>query len=786
MITLVSGNCNASGSLVSLSFAKTTSWVDPVLNTDPTISVSLSGGPTRTSIIDWSISGILNDNLILNGVIPTGKIYTNETALVSMVSSGISDSGVYLSGFTNSGLINNSQIEYLYPTSGYPCAWGYFPPTGMPHMPTPNIVWDWADWGDGHKKYVPMLHVLLSNPNRSSEKWDSSWSDRPTSTLQESIDAAAHRLADQLEYLQNYNLIPDGPGYVGIWIQPGDTLPLFNNPGDNLNPGPTDRASHLYSTSGQLSHAAYSLGVSGIAGRLRSIIEERNLRCWPGELIHDIEEKPFPWSACGGNTNGNGIGNWPYQKDHNGHNTVVLIGPQPSGDDSPLGGLSNDINYDNVPDLLKTVEDGMVFDDILDLIGDPFNSNSAFRNANNITWSRKYRAIGHVVHNYAIYQIWNLTFYTYFPGIKISNYDSVIADHNDYPYYGRGAQAAHVNDNRQSNYLDPSSIIAYYYDRQSPLLYPPADLLQTEGDTTTDFDGFTGTGYSDAHRGLMDRNIDACLNASVLNTSLDLIPHTQMPDIGPFPESENGTSYPSHVEDTLYMYNKFKEIGVPRFVAYSWNPWRNNTEPDFALFMSLFDEAFVEEDGGGGGGDPLAITSISPNTGLPNTSVEITITGTGFEENIQVIFSGNDIVVDSVNVVSDTTIVASIRILENAQPNFRHITLLTTENTLYVKRNIFQVMSISLRNYTKGELRTKLYDREPDTQGLTLLMDGQWMNSLGEIVEIQDTVVAYEQIRGSGDNAAESRYPPTSNNGFYVFKGGGLTVNKSIDHRHGA
>lgn len=788
MITLSESICNDSGNLVTLSFINTTDWDDPVLNNNPDIIVSLSGGPSRHSIIDWNVSGVLDNSLIVNGIVVTGKIYKDETILCNLVSSGISDSGSYSSGVINFSGTNNSVLEYLSPSSGMPCTWGYFPPTGMPHLSNSHEIWEWAKWDEeGHRKYVPMLHIFLSDPGRASEKWDNSWPDRPQVTHQEKIECAAQRLADQLEYLQNYNLIPDGPNYVGIWIQQGEQTRLFGNDVDKLNPGPTDVNSHLYSTSGQLLHQSYSVGSSGLVSRLRSIIEERNLRCWPGELIHDIEQRPFPWSACGGNTNGAGIGNWPYQKIHNGHNSVILIGPQPSGDEGVIGSINNqDLNYDNIPQMVKTVDDGLTHDDIADLIDDPFDSNKAFRNADNISWSRKYRSMSYVVHGNAVYNSWNLMFYNYFPGIKCSNYDAVLADNSNYPFYGRGAQGAYVNENRQDNYLDPTYMIAFQYDRQSPVLYPPADLFNEANDTTTDFDGFTGTGYSESTQRLFDINLDACLNSTVLNTPDDLIPHTQMPNIGYKSDVPNGTSYPSHTEDTLYLYNKLKDIGLSRFTVFSWNPWRGNTEADYYLFMSLFDEVFDPVDGGGGA---LSITNISPTSSVPGSTLDIIITGTEFNEDIvNVVFSGNEIVVNTIDIVNSTTIHINITIGINATPSSRHITILKSDNTLYTKRNIFTVLSTDQKNQhrPRSGLNTKIFDRELDLENKTFIIDGIWINNLGEPTEIQDIVTDYEIVQNEGDNAAESRYPPTNNPGFFIFRYGGINVNKSLENRKDA
>jgi len=85
-----------------------------------------------------------------------------------------------------------------------------------------------------------------------------------------------------------------------------------------------------------------------------------------------------------------------------------------------------------------------------------------------------------------------------------------------------------------------------------------------------------------------------------------------------------------------------------------------------------------------------------------------------------------------------------------------------------------------------GALHTKIQDREPDVTGLTLSAEGKWLDPDGDVVTlVSGIVVNHEMIDGSGDNSAESRYPPTSNPGSYTYRDP-IVTNKSLEARVGS
>lgn len=70
-----------------------------------------------------------------------------------------------------------------------------------------------------------------------------------------------------------------------------------------------------------------------------------------------------------------------------------------------------------------------------------------------------------------------------------------------------------------------------------------------------------------------------------------------------------------------------------------------------------------------------------------------------------------------------------------------------------------------------GGLHTRIDGREPNVTGLTLTLEGIYLDPEGNPVTVVSGILTnYEVIDGSGDNAAESRYPPTNNPGFYLYR----------------
>jgi hypothetical protein len=72
---------------------------------------------------------------------------------------------------------------------------------------------------------------------------------------------------------------------------------------------------------------------------------------------------------------------------------------------------------------------------------------------------------------------------------------------------------------------------------------------------------------------------------------------------------------------------------------------------------------------------PVAITSVTPNSGVRGTNVNVTITGTSFVAPLLVTVSGSNVTVSNISVVNDTTITARFNIASGAAIGSRNVTV---------------------------------------------------------------------------------------------------------------
>src|SRR5207249_2697146 len=104
---------------------------------------------------------------------------------------------------------------------------------------------------------------------------------------------------------------------------------------------------------------------------------------------------------------------------------------------------------------------------------------------------------------------------------------------------------------------------------------------------------------------------------------------------------------------------------------------------------------------------PPTLTSISPNTGVPGTTLNVTLTGTGLASGLSVLVSGGDIIVGPVVVVSSSSATATFTIPGNATPGAHFVTVTTpagTSNavTFTVRNPVPTLTSISPNTGTAG------------------------------------------------------------------------------------
>jgi len=102
-----------------------------------------------------------------------------------------------------------------------------------------------------------------------------------------------------------------------------------------------------------------------------------------------------------------------------------------------------------------------------------------------------------------------------------------------------------------------------------------------------------------------------------------------------------------------------------------------NPRPDRAN-PNHFDVGAVEFQGGSGVG---TIASISPNTGVQGTTVNVTITGTGLSGATAVNVSGSGVTADNVTATSDTTVTATFTITATASLSARNVSVATPNGT---------------------------------------------------------------------------------------------------------
>jgi len=72
--------------------------------------------------------------------------------------------------------------------------------------------------------------------------------------------------------------------------------------------------------------------------------------------------------------------------------------------------------------------------------------------------------------------------------------------------------------------------------------------------------------------------------------------------------------------------------------------------------------------------EELTITGISPNYGYVPSTFDVTISGTGFQSGIEILFEkgiGSAPIASNVTVVSSTTITATIQIVDGGPPKTR-------------------------------------------------------------------------------------------------------------------
>ena len=80
-------------------------------------------------------------------------------------------------------------------------------------------------------------------------------------------------------------------------------------------------------------------------------------------------------------------------------------------------------------------------------------------------------------------------------------------------------------------------------------------------------------------------------------------------------------------------------------------------------------------------GSGLTLTSISPATGSPGSSVSVTLTGKGFVAPLTVNVGGSGITVSNVSVVSSTQVTATFNIAANAGTGGHNVSVTTAAGT---------------------------------------------------------------------------------------------------------